>query len=155
FQQLRDQPASTQVPESPSLCNERRVVLKSQILGCKITVEADNHSPCTELAESTLAALESLLSTGMEHRLIAREPVLTINVRCSDFAKQPFGFEMMDRAGRPHVEISSAAFHAHKMSHEEQRELRTKLTELLANVLARVFVLDHSNQQLRKLLHDE
>ncbi len=155
FKKLRDQPASTQVPEAPYLYNERRVTLKSQILGCKITVEADNHSPCIELAESILAALESLLSTGMEHRLIAREPVLTINVRGSDFAKQPFAFEVVDREGRPHVEISSAAFHAHKMSREAQRELRTKLTELLANVLARVFVLDHSNQKLRKLLHDE
>jgi hypothetical protein len=143
------------MPEQPLLYTERKVTLTSRILGCNINVEADNLSPCIELAESVLAAMEALLSTGMEHRLFAREPVLKITVRKSDFATPPFGFEMKERDGRPYVEISTGVFHAHKMTHEEQRVLKKKLIELLVKILAEVFVLDVSEQSLKKLFCDE
>jgi hypothetical protein len=155
FGKLREQPAAAELPKSPMLCNERKVFLESRVLGCDITVEADNHSPCIELAESALAAMEALLSTGMEHRFFAREPVLSIRVRGAQFAARPFEFKVEDRGGRPHVEISSATFHTQKMSHDEQRILKDKLIELLVNILARVFVVEASEQQLRKLIHDE
>ena len=65
----------------PSLYECQKVKLESRLLGCRITVESENTTPCTQLAESMLAALESLLSTGVIEQMVAREPVLTINVR--------------------------------------------------------------------------
>jgi hypothetical protein len=116
---------------------ERKVTLTSRVLGCNISVEADNLSPCIELAESLLAAMEALLSTGME--LFAREPVMKITVRKSDFVRPPFEFEVKEREGRPFVEISAGVFHPHKMTHEAQRGLKDKLIELLVKILAEVF----------------
>ena len=75
----RGQPAAEELPSSPTLCDGQKVELKSKILGCKITVESENISPCVEVAESILAALESFLATGADHRLYAREPVLTLS----------------------------------------------------------------------------
>ena len=155
FKKLRNQPAAAEMPELPTLYNEQIVTLTSRVLGCNISVAADNLSPCIELAESVLAALEALLSTGMEHHLFAREPVLKITVRKSDFVKPPFGFEFKEREGRPFVEISAGVFHAHKMTYQEQREVKDKLIELLAKILAEVFVLDVSKQSLERLFFDE
>jgi hypothetical protein len=155
FKKLRNQPAAAEMPELPLLYTERKVTLTSRVLGCNISVQVDNLSPCIELAESMLAAMEALLSTGMEHRLFAREPVLKVNVRKSDFVAPPFGFEVKEREGRPFVEISVGAFHAHKMTHEAQRQLKEKLIELLVKILAEVFVLDVSEQSLEKLFRDE
>ena len=94
----RDQPAEGELPASPSLCEGRKVELRSNILGCKITVESDNISPCVEVAESILGALESFLATGGDHHLYAREPVLTLKIRKSDFVEGPFTFESADKA---------------------------------------------------------
>lgn len=116
FLKWRDQPASTDLPKRPSLYEEKKVTLKSRVLGCDVTVESDNVRPCVELSESLLAALESLLSTGTVEHMAAREPVLTIAVRRSDFVKQPFEFELQDDTGRPHISITCAGFDAHILS---------------------------------------
>ena len=102
-----------------------------------------------------MAALEALLSTGTGHHFFAHEPVLTVKVRSAEFAALPFEFKMEDREGRPYVEISSTAFHAQKLSHDEQRALKDKLVDLLVHILARFFVVDISEEQIRKLIHDE
>jgi len=81
---LRDQPASGDLPAQPALYEGTKVTLSSNVLGCSITIESQNAAPCVELAESVLAALEGLLSTGTVDHMIAREPVLTMAVRKSD-----------------------------------------------------------------------
>ncbi|MGA3285517.1 MAG: hypothetical protein ABSD57_13805, partial [Verrucomicrobiota bacterium] len=96
FAKWRDQPAADDLPANPLLYEGRKVTLTSVILGCKVTVETENSSPCIDLAESILAALENLLATSIQDHLIAREPLLTINVRKSDFAQTPFGYELKD-----------------------------------------------------------
>lgn len=155
FKKLRSQPASAEIAESPQLYSERRVALASKILGCNVRLEVDNISPCIELAESVLAALEALLATGMEHRLFAREPILKIRVRKSDFVEPLFEYAVKEHEGRPSVEIRAGSFHAHKMTHEAQRKLKDKLIELLITILAEIFVLDVSKQSLEDLFCNE
>jgi len=155
FAMWRDQPAAEELPPSPSLYEARKVHLKSCILGCKINVESENSSPCLELAESVLAALEALLATGLDHKLFAREPLLMISFRKSDFAHSPFVFQMKDQAGRPHVEVSCTKFSPHSMSKEEQKQVKDKLFELLIHILARVFLVQDVTQLVVKLFGDE
>jgi len=73
----------------------------------------------------------------------------------SDFVEPPFEFDVKEHEGRPSVEISTGVFHAHKMTHEAQRQMKDKLIELLVKILAEVFVLDVSEQSLKKLFYDE
>ena len=155
FIKWHNQPALEDLPERPSLCDGTKVTLSSTILGCQITAESENASPCVELAESLLAALESLLSTGTVERMVAREPTLTIAVRKSDFAKQPFDFELQDRAGRPHINIACRVFDPHSMSLEAHSEIRERLTELLASILGRTVMIENPEWLLEKLFRDE
>lgn len=155
FLRWRNQPAAEDLPATPSLYNKRKITLYSSLLGCRITVESENTSPCVELAESTLAALESLLSTGPVERLIAREPVLTITVRRSDFAEKPFGFKLQDIEGRPHLEITCRTFDPHNLSPQEQVQMKGKILDLLANVIARVLIFENPEQVMEELFKEE
>lgn len=155
FKQWRDQPAAQDLPAAPSLYEQRTVTLSSSVLGCQITAESENTTPCVELAEWVLAALESLLSTGMRERVFAREPVLAIRVRKSDFVELPFSFEMQDRDGRPHLEVRCAAFEAYRMPFEAQEQLKRRMLELLPHLLARAFLFADIEHALVKLFRDE
>ena len=155
FRRWRDQPAAEDLPPGPMLYEQRTVSLTSNLLGCRIEVESDNNAPCVELAESVLAALESLLSTGMTERIVARVPVLPIKIRKSDFVEGPFTFELRDADGMPRVEVLCAAFDPHKMPREVQNAIKDKLIELLSNVLARAFVLGDIERTLTTLFRDE
>lgn len=155
FKKLRTQPAAEQLPPSPLLYNQRTIALSSRVLGCSITVHADNISPCPDLAESLLAALEALLATGVEYQLFGHEPQLTVNIRVSDFVTYPFRFDFVEKDGRPAIEIVAADFNPHKMSPTLQHELKDKLTELLANIIARFFVVEMSEERLRGFIKHE
>jgi hypothetical protein len=155
FLKWRDQPASKELPEVPALYEEQKVTLRSRLIGCDITVKSDNVSPCVDLAESVLAALESLLSTGTVRSMAVREPVLTISVRKSDFAQEPFEFELQDRAGRPHVEILCSSFDPHSAPATWQAEFQKKLSELLATIFPRIVMTDNVLAFFEELVRDE
>ena len=155
FQKLRSQPAAEQMPSSLQLCNHQKVAWESRVLGCHITVNAENRSPCLELTESLLAALEALLATGVEHQLFSREGQITINIRRSDFAKFPFRFDFAERDGTPCLEIIAADFHPHKLSRPAQNQLRDEFTKVLIDIMARFFAMEFSEERLKNIIGDE
>src|ERR1039457_1126168 len=73
----------------------------------------------------------------------------------SDFAKQPFEFELRDDTGRPHVNITCAGFDPHILSTEVQTDVRERLTDLLTNIFARIVVTHDFHQVLERLFRDE
>ena len=155
FRRWRDQPAADELPAGPLLYEQRTVSLTSNLLGCRMEVESENIAPCVELAESVLAALESLLSTGMVERIIARVPVLPIKIRKADFVEGPLVFETQDVDGMPQVEVRCAVFDPHKMPREVQNAIKDKLIALLSYILARAFMLNDLEHTLTKLFRDE
>ena len=155
FIKWRDQAASVDLPEKPALYEEGKVTLKSHLLGCDIRVESENVSPCVEVAESVLAALESLLSTGTIDLMAAREPVLTMAVRRSEFARPPFEFEVRDQTGRPHINITCAAFDPHSKPIKAHNEFRDKLLELIAITIGSFVISNDLSQVLERLVRDE
>jgi len=155
FRKWRDQPAAQDLPTKPLLYTTRTIILSSNVLGCQITVNCWNKPPCVELGESTLAAIESILATGVLERMVAREPTLTINLRPSDFSATPFTFEARDQDGRPHIEIRCRSFEPHTLSMDEQHRLKERLFELVAHVIARTFAMNDPEPLLTKLFCDE
>jgi hypothetical protein len=155
FVKWRDQPAANDLPTLPSLYESRTVTLSSIVLGCRIIAECENVSPCVELAESVLAAFESLLSTSAVDRVIAREPVLTINIRKATFAEDPFGFEVKHREGRPHVEIRCASFDPHSVSLDVQEKAKHQLYKLLVHLFAYAVFVDDADEMASKLFGDD
>jgi tetratricopeptide (TPR) repeat protein len=155
FAQWRDQPAAEELPDRPALYDGLTVELTSKVLGCQVVVESDNNSPCVELAESVVAALESFAATGHSERVMAREPVLTIKIRKAELAAEPFEFELQDRDGRLHVLISCREFSPHQLSREAQGAIRSRLLDLLAGVAGRVFLFGDPDRALEKLIKEE
>ena len=155
FLELYDQPASEELPEKPSLYDASKVHLRSNVLGCAIQVETENNSPCIELAESMLAALESLLSTAVSKHMIAREPSLSISIRKSEFAKKPFEVSVLDENGRPRVMIACSSFDPHSMPLDKQKEIKDHLLDLIATIMARILLVSDPDKDLVQLFHEE
>lgn len=155
FRRWRDQPAADDLPPAPVLYTEPEIILTSIILGCEISILVTNQSPCIELAESLLAALESLFATGAAAGAAACEPRLTITIRRSDFAPTPFAFHAGYQDGLPHVEVGCPSFSPHKLPLDEQSAIREALFDVVVTLAARVFLIKEPEQFFTKLFRDD
>ncbi len=155
FSRWRDQLAADELPAVAALYDGPTVELVSTVLGCRVVVQSDNTSPCIELAESVVAALESFVATGHLERLIGLEPVLTIRVTKTDSADEPFGYEFQERDGRPHFDVAGRPFSPHGLSPEAQGQVRSRLLKMLAEVTAWVFFIDDVDRVFGKLVKEE
>ena len=151
----RDQPAAHELPAALTLGEGDSVSHHSTVLGCRVTVTSDNRPPCCELAESILAALESILSTAALEHAVSMEPALEITVRLNDRVSGFFDFTVEDRAGRPVVEVRCSAFDPNALPIAAQGTLKGRMFELLAYLLPRVFLLGSGSELITKLLDDE
>jgi len=155
FRSWRDHSAGQGFPMAPELSTGRTVTLKSNILGCQVSVHCSNEPPGVELGESLLAALESFLSTDPLVHMVAREPALTIDIRVSDFAESPFAFEILDRDGIPRVEIRYRAFNPNTLTPDQQVKLRNTVLEATSGIVVQVFHMEDPDHVLKQLLHEE
>lgn len=155
FTQWCDQPASHELKGRLKTGRADSLTLVSHVLGCRITVDSQNIHPCIELAESLLAVIESLLSTGIHQQIVAREPLLTFKICLSDSGASPFSFSLIEHDGRPHFDVKCREFSPHCMSSEKQKEIKEKLFELVATVLASTFRFGDLDETLTTLIRDE
>lgn len=155
FRTWRDQPVASQLRGHLSTGLEPAITMESRILGCHIQVHCDNMSPCVELAESVLAGIESFLSTGIPSQIVAQEPSLSITVRRSVYGDWPFSFRIVEERGQPQLIITCKDFDAHALTHEEQRGVQDRLTDILIGVFARVFHASDLEGTMTTLLRDE
>jgi hypothetical protein len=155
FRQWRDQPVADILPPAPLLYTEQEIALHSVILGCRISVHTQNQSPCIEIAESLIAALESLLATGASEGAAAMEPKLTINIKQSDFAPMPFGYHIEFLDGLPHVEIGCPQFSSYNFSAEGQASIKNALFDVIVGIAARVFLIEDIEKFFTKLFRDD
>jgi hypothetical protein len=154
MRQWRDQPASREL-RSLSLGSGDQVTLESNVLGCHVELTSDNKAPAIDLAESLLASLESLLSTGLDARMVGREPLLRISVRVTEFAQMPFSFRLEHELGRPHFYVGCRRFEPDSLSHEEQSEVKRRLVDLLIQMFAHIVATPDDAESVRKLFVDE
>ena len=136
FVALSQQPVADDLPDAPALWEGQRVTLRSGIFGCEYTVEADNVSPCVEIAESILAAAEALLASLSVDQAIAGLPDIAIRVRSSDFAPPPFDFEISEEGGRPRFDVSVRSFDPHALDLDAQAAVREKTLEVVTSLVA-------------------
>jgi hypothetical protein len=154
FSSLAKQPAGNDLPDAPSLHSERTQTLKSIILGCALEVTADNTSPCVELAESLLAAVEGLLATSVLEGIMPHVPLLRVRVRKSDLTSFPFLFEIAETDGFPVIEIRCAPFEPHGLKIDQQRALKDALANVVFELLGRGFFIE-SEATLTRVFADE
>lgn len=155
FARWRDQPAASELPVMPALYEQQRVSLSTIVVGCQVVIDSDNASPCVELAEWMLASLESLLSTRLLDGVAAREPMLTVDVRTSEFGEAPFSYEIQEPDGRPHIEIRCTSFDPYSISAEFQGQLKDRLCDMLIHLLGRVYMITTPEEVMTELFRDE
>ncbi len=154
FKSVAAHSAGQDLPEEPALLTAQTVHFTSIVLGCRINVAASNASPCIEVAESLLAALESLLSTSVLEGVAPRVPSIDVVVRRSDFAEFPFRFEAKDVDGLPFVEVRCSSFGPHALPVSEQGRLKEAILDLVAHLLGRAFFFSGTDE-LRRIFGEE
>jgi hypothetical protein len=120
----------------------RSVQLCSQLLGCEITVAAKNERPCIEVAESFLAAIESLLSTAPVTQLVSREPTLDVSINLSESLASLVEYDLEEHSGKPSLVVQASRFDPNSLSADQQTEINNKLVAAITKILGRVFIGD-------------
>jgi hypothetical protein len=83
FEKWAQQRENHELPESPDFWLNDTAELSSVVIGCTISVFAANDPTAVAIAESLLGALESLLATSLEHRMLPKVDRLQIIARQS------------------------------------------------------------------------
>lgn len=148
-------PTDVSLAAQPDLCNKLKVSLSSRVLGCRVKIESKTESPCLEVAESMLAALESFLATSALDRAIAREPELTVEIRGSDLAENLISVNVEERAGRPHLEVRCRPFDPHGLNPEQQNAVREDIFNLTVTALSNIVTFKDFESDIDTLFRDE
>ena len=151
FVNLSCQPIADDLPLALDLCNQQSITLRSLIFGCEYRVDVENNSPCVEIAESILAALEALLASIPAFQAISFLPELPITIRKSEFARSPFSIEIRDMAGTPQVEIEARPFSPHELTSSEQKALRLAIKKVVIELMAHSILLNDTEETLSQL----
>lgn len=155
FAKWRDNPNAQLLPGKPLFYDTPEAVLRSHILGCDVEIVSQSVSPCIEVAESLIAALEALLSTGVTDHLLAHEPRTRVMVKQLREAEHPFSFEVTDEGGIPGVVVTCAEFDPHNAAPDVQSALRDRTFEVLTALISRLLLIENPKTLLHKLLVEE
>lgn len=156
FHALAAQPAAPELPARTDVCSTQSMTLTSRILGCEIRVESYSADPWRSIAETILAGLESLLSTGLEgSRIIARTPRLSIRLHKATLQSEPLSFEPSDKDGLPHFDVRAGDWKVHAATREVQMAFRRTLQELLVMLMAHAYLVPDPEKTLESLLGGE
>lgn len=155
FIRWRDQPASGQLPDQPELGEGATVLMHSHLLGCHIIVETENTPACLALGESFLAALESLLATGLADRMMALEPTLRVAVTSNGILPFSLQSKAYEDHGRPRIELTCGRFEPHNLDPVGQDVLKNGLLEAIFLATARAFSMANMEDTLTRLIRDE
>jgi hypothetical protein len=108
-----------------------------------------------ELAEATLAALESILSTAAVRLALAHEPNVDVRVRSVSLASEPISIVLEHRLGRPRFDVCCLERESKPMSIEEQTTIRRRAFDLAVQVLAHAVTFKDLKADIAELFGSE
>lgn len=153
FLKCLNQPAAKDMPSRPELMRERKLRLSSIILGCEIVVESANNFASIYLSETILSVLEAFMATSINEGVFPHRPEFRLIISPSDFAGD-LPEHSFNQEGDGYIEIK----HGERLDYhtkEERQAFRSWLIELIAQIIARIFIISDSKDYLTRLAHDE
>lgn len=142
------------LPEAPIFSASENAELSSIILGVKFTISSANNPAALTIAESVLGALESLLSTSVDHRMLPRVDHFKIALR-----------QLPDQAGMPKLSIEESVTSAHAViTHGPTLDFNSRadleaypkwLSEAVITLGARAFSIDEAEKWADQILGEE
>lgn len=139
----------------PDLGNQSTLTMQSHVLGCEITAHVENRPECLIVAESLLAALESVLATAVRQRTVSSEPVLRIRVQHTETAEHPFEHKILEVGGRPEIEIGVTGFDPYQLSPADQSKLKDRLFDLIAHATGRIVTMGDPTRMIETVFGEE
>ncbi len=130
--------------------------ISSTILGCNVSIKIENGSPCLEVAESILAALESFLSTGMLKHAASRESSIVINVDIDNSeASDLIRYSVDEGDERPIISVYCKKFSPHKIPLSDQGKLRDLIFKLVVETAVRIAMFKDPQQDIKEMMRNE
>jgi hypothetical protein len=154
FDSYLTQPAQDYLPDVPNFYSEKKLIMKSQILGAEFIVEATNKSPEIEFGESFLAAIESFLSTTMRYKAVSRDSQILVKINSDSLQKERIKYQIR-KGVKIGIDITCQDFNAHSLTLEEQQEISIILSKAVLELIANSVVFDDAKNDLLKLFKDE
>jgi hypothetical protein len=130
------------------------VALTSTVLGCQVLARCENEECCVDVAESTLAVIESFLATTAIRRAFSFEPLIEVSIRKSDFADDPFSAEVAKHTSRPLVNVRCRSFDG-PLSADRQQRLQDAIFQLAVLILSQCVRFKDLEADLTTLFRDE
>jgi hypothetical protein len=149
----RNQPASEDIVQRPTFYEGDTVTLEATVLGCQISIEAENSPACIALSESILAALEAFLATGFNDGVIAKTPLVKVTVQRGEV--DLIESEIIETASSVSVSIACENFELRKIPRARQGEIQDKVFGAVANISATGFIFSDTEKTLEKLFGED
>lgn len=154
FVKWAEQYSSEYLPSVLTSTEVATTELNSKVLGCKIVVNVENQTPCIEIAESFLAAIESFLATGPLRHAVSREPIIEINVDTSG-KTDLVDYAIDDEDNKPIVYIRCQKFNPHSLSRANQEKLGDIILKILSNTVGRFVIFEAGTKDIEEIVRDE
>lgn len=140
FSQWAQQPAADELPRAPGWLIGQTTTMRSSILGCTITLTAENDTSSLLLGEAILACTESFLATTiMLEGHYAPRSNLRIRIGQSEHAEAPFSSRIdEDDCGETHISIIHSGQPAAALVREST--YKDAMVKLLAEIIAQLHI---------------
>ncbi len=154
FLKCLKQPATKDIPSHPEFMEGQKVRFNSIILGCEIVVESANNFASIYLSETILSVLEAFMATSINEGVFPHRSDFRLIISPSAFASDMPSHRFNPKEGGGDVEIK----HRERLDYhtkEERQAFRSWLIELIAQVIARIFIISDAKDYLNRLARDE
>lgn len=133
---------------------EDKVHLSSNILGCTVDILTNKQENCMELAESILAATESMLATSTLHRAAAKEQSAQLDIVFSSQQREMVTHIAEDDKGYPVIHVVCGKFNPHKLTSKEQSEMADNILKVVADLLVRIIMFSDFKKEMGIILEE-
>lgn len=151
FSLLASQPVAHNLRGSLVLNTEEPQIINTIILGMTVEIHIEGSVQSIVIAEAVLGSLEAFFATAIDQRLVPHAEKLRLNVvESTDVSEPTFEMSGMDMTGTitwPN-NLSPNSF-------ESQNEIYKFWAEVSGHVLATCFIVENSEEFLKKLYTDE
>lgn len=154
FKRWAGEYSSDHLPIALDSLEEDRVHLSSNILGCTVDISTSKQENCLELAESLLAAMESLLATSTLYRAAAKEQSAQVNITFSSSQKEIITYTTEDSRGYPVMDVVCGKFNPHKLTSKEQSEIADNILKIVADLLVRIIMFSDFKKELGAIMEE-
>jgi hypothetical protein len=136
FEKWVQQPAIEDLPSQPQQTAESKVIFRSVVLGCELSVTSANNLRSIQLAEAVLGAIESVLATSLDQRIFPYRQTLNITVEPEKDPVDIVTCRVCEIDGESAIEIR----HNGERSPTTRKE-RTRFHRFLVDVIAQLIPL--------------